>query len=140
MQTAQPAQPAQTTVAPFLMFEGRAEEAMTFYVSLIPDSRVLDVQRYGPDGPGPAGSVKTARFSLAGQTVMCSDSWVKHAFTFTPSLSLFVTCRSEAEIDRLVGALSDGGEVLMALDDYGFSRRFAWVNDRFGVSWQVNLE
>jgi predicted 3-demethylubiquinone-9 3-methyltransferase (glyoxalase superfamily) len=133
-------QTAQTTVTPFLMFEGHAEEAMTFYVSLIPDSRVLDVQRYGPDGPGAEGSMVVARFSLAGLTVMCSDSPVKHAFTFTPSASLFVTCRSEAEIDRLVGALGAGGEVLMPPGDYGFSRKFAWVNDRFGVSWQVNLE
>ena len=129
----------QTTVTPFLMFEGRAEEAMTFYVSLLPDSHVVDVQRYGPDGPGPAGSVITARFSLAGLTVMCSDSYVKHAFTFTPSSSLFVTCRSEEEVERLANALGEGGGVLMPLDDYGFSRKFAWVNDRFGVSWQLNL-
>ena len=134
MQTSQP------TVAPFLMFEGHAEEAMAFYVSVVPDSRVLDVQRYGPDGPGAAGSVQLARFSLAGLTVLCSDSYVQHAFTFTPSVSLFVTCRSEAEVDRLAGALGAGGAVLMPLGDYGFSRRFAWVNDRFGVSWQVNLE
>ena len=133
----------QPTVAPFLMFEGQAEEAMTLYVSLVPDSRVLDVQRYGPDGPGgpgAAGSVQLARFSLAGLTVLCSDSYVKHAFTFTPSVSLFLTCRSEAEVDRLAGALGAGGAVLMPLGDYGFSRRFAWVTDRFGVSWQVNLE
>ena len=135
-------QAPQATVTPFLMFQSpsRADEAMAFYVSLFPDSRVLDVQRYGPEGPGAAGSVQVARFALAGLTVRCSDSPIQHAFTFTPASSLFVTCPTEAEIDRLVGALGAGGAVLMPLGDYGFSRKFAWVNDRFGVSWQVNLE
>ena len=95
----------QTRVTPFLMFEGRAEEAMDLYVSLIPDSRVVDIQRYGPEGPGAEGSVVAATFSLGGLTVMCSDSPIKHAFTFTPSASLFVTCGSEEEIDRLVATL-----------------------------------
>ncbi len=82
----------------------------------------------------------TATFSLGGLTVMCSDSWVKHAFTFTPSVSLFVNCPTEDELDRVVAALGDGGEMLMPLDNYGFSRKFAWLNDRFGVSWQLNLQ
>ena len=62
------------------------------------------------------------------------------SFAFTPSSSLFVTCESEAEFDRLSAALTEDGEVLMPPDNYGFSRKFAWVNDRFGVSWQLNLE
>ena len=70
---------------------------------------------------------------------MCFDSPVKHAFTFTPASSLFVECESEDEIDRIAAALGDGGAVLMPLADYGFSRRFTWLNDRFGVSWQLNL-
>jgi predicted 3-demethylubiquinone-9 3-methyltransferase (glyoxalase superfamily) len=65
---------------------------------------------------------------------------MKHAFTFTPSFSLFVTCISEEEIGRLFCALSEGGAVFMPLADYGFNRQFAWVNDRFGVSWQLNLQ
>ena len=128
---------SQTTVAPFLMFEGNAEEAMNFYVSAIPDSRVIDIRRYGADGPGTEGSVMLATFSLAGLTVMCIDSSVKHAFSFTPSVSLFVTCKSEEEIDRIAATL--GHEALMPLANYGFSRRFTWFNDRFGVSWQLNL-
>ena len=60
-------------------------------------------------------------------------------FTFTPSISLFVECESDAEIERLAGALGEGGQFMMPLGDYGFSRRFAWVSDRFGVSWQINL-
>lgn len=70
---------------------------------------------------------------------MATDSWVKHAFSFTPAVSLFVECESESEIDRLNAALGEGGSSLMPIDNYGFSRRFAWVNDRFGVSWQLNL-
>lgn len=126
-------------VQPFLMFEGRAEEALNFYVSLVPDSEIISVRRYGPDGPGADGSVMVAAATVGGMKLMASDSHVKHAFSFTPSLSLFLTCASDEEIERLSAALTEGGAVLMPLDNYGFSRRFAWVNDRFGVSWQLNL-
>jgi predicted 3-demethylubiquinone-9 3-methyltransferase (glyoxalase superfamily) len=71
--------------------------------------------------------------------VLVSDSFVKHDFTFTPATSLFVDCASEAEQERLVAALCEGGMTYMPLGNYGFSRRFAWVGDRFGVSWQLNL-
>ena len=128
-----------TAVRPFLMFEGRAEEAMNFYVSLIPGSEITSIARYGPGQPGPEGSVMLATFSVAGQTVMCSDSYVKHGFTFTPASSLFVECESEEEVARLAAPLAEGGAELMPLGNYGFSRQFAWVNDRFGVSWQLNL-
>ena len=128
-----------TKVTPFLMFEGKAEVAMKFYVATIPDSRIVAIERYGPDGPGPEGSVVRAELMLAGRQIYCSDSYVKHAFSFTPSTSLFVTCAGEAEFERISGALADGGEWLMPPDDYGFSARFGWLNDRYGVSWQINL-
>lgn len=70
---------------------------------------------------------------------MCIDSPVKHGFTFTPSISLFVECESAAELDGAFQQLAAGGQVLMPLDDYGFSARFGWATDRFGVSWQLNL-
>ncbi len=127
------------SVTPFLMFEGQAEEAMNFYVKVIPDSEILNVQRHGPEGPGPEGSIFVATFSLRGLPVMVSDSYISHDFTFTPSISLFVTCQSEEEVAEFSTALAEGGEYLMPLDNYGFSRRFAWVVDRFGVSWQLNL-
>jgi len=127
-------------VAPFLMFEGKAEEAMNFYVNLIPNSRVVEITRYGTEGPGAEGTVKVATFEIHGLRIMCSDSPVEHAFSFTPSTSLFVTCSDEAEILKLSQSLGEGGELLMPLDNYGFSRKFAWLNDRFGVSWQLNLD
>lgn len=127
------------TVGPFLMFEGRAEEAMNFYISLFPDGKIDDIVRYGPGQPGGEGTVMLARFTVGGQTVRCIDSPVHHEFTFTPAFSLFVECESEEEIQRLYSALVEGGGALMPLGEYGFSRRFGWVNDRFGVSWQINL-
>jgi predicted 3-demethylubiquinone-9 3-methyltransferase (glyoxalase superfamily) len=126
-------------ITPHLMFEGVAEQAMTFYVSLFAGSEITHVERYGPGEPGPEGTIKRASFTLAGRSFNCSDSPIKHQFTFTPSISLFVDCESQAELDEAFSRLSDGGAVLMPLDNYGFSTRFGWVNDRFGVSWQLNL-
>jgi predicted 3-demethylubiquinone-9 3-methyltransferase (glyoxalase superfamily) len=127
-------------ITPFLMFQGRnAEQAMTFYTSLFDDGRVVDLARYGPDGPGPEGTVQAARFRLAGQEFLCSDSFITHQFSFTPSFSVWIETESEDELQRLFDALAEGGTQLMPLGEYGFSRRFGWVNDRFGVSWQLNL-
>lgn len=130
---------SEAKVLPCLMFQGNAEEAMSFYVSLFPSARVEDIVRYGPNQPGKEGSVVKARFSLANQTVLCTDSAVKHEFTFTAAFSFFVQCESEQEIDQLYEALAAGGSTPMPLGGYGFSRKFAWVTDRFAVSWQLNL-
>ncbi|MCM3626953.1 VOC family protein [Paenibacillus glycanilyticus] len=126
-------------ITPFLMFQGQAEEAMNYYISLIEGSGITSIARYGAEGPGAEGSVMRASFTLKGQAFMCIDSNIKHEFTFTPSFSLFMTCDSEEEIDRLYGALMDGGHALMPLGDYGFSRKFGWLADKFGVSWQLTL-
>ena len=129
-----------STMQPFLMFQdGHAERAMNLYVSLFDDGEVLDVTRWRQDEQGAEGSIKLARFRAAGQSVLASDSPMKHAFDFTPSWSFLVDCTSEQEQRRLFAELSDNGGVLMPLDNYGFSKRFAWVADRFGVSWQLNL-
>lgn len=128
------------SIATALMFQERnAEEAMNFYVSLFKGSRVVRVERYGPGEAGPEGTIKVASFQLAGHDLMCMDSPVKHAFNFTPSVSLFVECENEAELDEAFKQLSAGGAVLMPLNNYGFSRKFGWLCDRFGVSWQLNL-
>lgn len=126
-------------VTTFLMFEGQAEEAMNLYLSVFPESEVIHIDRYGPDEDGVEGTVRLARFSLAGQEYMCIDSSISHEFTFTPSISLYVECDSEAEFDELFAKLSDGGSMLMPPDNYGFSTKFGWLADRFGVSWQVNF-
>jgi predicted 3-demethylubiquinone-9 3-methyltransferase (glyoxalase superfamily) len=126
-------------VSTHLMFEGVAEEAMNFYVSLFGGSEIIKVERYGPGEPGAEGTVKVATFTLIGREFICIDSPVKHQFTFTPSISLFVDCESEAELEKVFSQLSTGGQVLMPLDNYGFSTRFGWVKDRFGPSWQLNL-
>ena len=126
-------------VIPFLMFQGDAGPALDLYTSLFDDARVLTLTRHGADGPGVEGTVQQATFSIAGQVFRCFDSSPVHDFTFTPSFSVFVDVASAEELDRLFAGLSEGGAVLMPLDEYGFSRRFGWVNDRFGVSWQLNL-
>lgn len=131
---------ATTSVRPFLMFQGgKADEAIGFWMSLFPDGAVEEVVRYGPGEAGPEDSIMWGRFRLAGQSVMVSDSPVPHKFGFTPSFSFYVECADEAELDRLFAALSDGGQVMMAPGDYGFAEKFAWVGDRFGVSWQLSL-
>ena len=127
------------TVVTFLMFEGVAEEAMKLYVSLFAGSEIKRIERYGPGEQGVEGTVKRAEFTVGSHPMMCIDSPAKHGFTFTPSISIFVDCSDEAEQQQAFEQLSQGGGVLMPLANYGFSTRFAWINDRFGVSWQLNL-
>ncbi|ARP84918.1 VOC family protein [Bordetella genomosp. 9] len=129
-----------TQITPFLMFQnGEAEAAMNFYVSLFPDGEVEQIKHYEAGQAGPEGSVMTAVLRIAGQRIVCFNSPVRHDFDFTPAISLFVECASESEFERLAAALSEDGHILMAPDNYGFSRRFTWVNDRYKVSWQLNL-
>jgi predicted 3-demethylubiquinone-9 3-methyltransferase (glyoxalase superfamily) len=125
-------------VATVLMFEGAAEQAMNTYVALFKGA-IEQVDRYRPGEPGPEGWIKRAAFTLAGHDIVCFDSSIKHGFTFTPATSLWIDCENEAELDEAYRVLSDGGAVLMPVGQYGFSARFAWVNDRFGVSWQLNV-
>lgn len=127
------------TITPFLMFEGDAEEAMSFYVSLFDGSHIDSILRYRAGEAGSEGSIKIASFTLCGRPFYCSDSPIKHDFTFTPSMSLFIELDDESDLDHAFAQLAAGGEELMPLNNYGFSRKFGWVNDRFGVSWQLNL-
>lgn len=121
------------------MFNGQAEEAMNFYVSLFEQSEIVNITRYGAGDTGDDGTVQYATFSLKGQQVMCIDSNISHAFTFTPAISLYVVCDTVEEIDRVFGKLAQGGAILMPLDAYPFSTRYGWVQDRYGVSWQLSL-
>ncbi len=123
----------------FLMFEGKAEEAMNFYTSLFEQSEIISMQKYGANESGVEGTVVHATFSIKGQQFMCIDSNIKHEFTFTPAISLYVTCDTEDEINLAYEQLTNGGGVLMPLQAYPFSEKFCWVADKFGVTWQLTL-
>jgi predicted 3-demethylubiquinone-9 3-methyltransferase (glyoxalase superfamily) len=131
--------PMTARLTTLLMFAGQAQEAMRFYVSLLPDGKVESIARYGPGQPGAEGSVKHAVFRLGGQRLTCIDSPVKQPFTFTPAMSLVLACPTEPELDDLYHRLSEGGTILVPLDSYPFNPRFGWVTDRFDVSWQLSL-
>ncbi|MBO0796977.1 MAG: VOC family protein, partial [Ktedonobacteraceae bacterium] len=120
-----------------LWFDDNAEEAVNFYTSMFKRSKVGPVTRYGEEGPGTAGKVMTVAFQLEGQEFMAVNGGPD--FTFTPAISFFVNCETQAEIDELWSRLSEGGSVLMELGAYPFSEKFGWVADKFGVSWQLNL-
>lgn len=124
----------------FLMFEGRAEEAIHFYTSIFQEAQIININKYGPGEAGAEGTVKLGIFSIHGQEYMCIDSTVKHGFTFTPAVSIYVRCDTEEEIENFFSSLSRGGSVLMPLGPYPFSKKFAWLTDKFGVSWQLNME
>jgi predicted 3-demethylubiquinone-9 3-methyltransferase (glyoxalase superfamily) len=126
------------SILPFLMFQGDGSAALDFYMSVFSDARIEEMERYGSGEAGPEGSIKLARFTVGGQSVLCSDSFVKHAFSFTPSFSFFVECGSADEVKRLSDVLKERGSETMPAANYGFSTLFAWVSDRFGVSWQLN--
>ncbi len=124
-----------TTAKPFLMFQGGvAQAALDLYLATFPDSRMVRAEHYAEGQGGPEGTIKVAVFTLCGREFMCSDSPIKHGFSFTPSSSTFVDFDAEAELERVFAVLSKDGQVLMPLGNYGFSKRFGWLNDRFGVS------
>ena len=112
---------------------------MNFYVALFDNSEILEIQRYGKAGPAKEGTIMIAKFKLNGKEFICSDSYVKHEWTFTPAVSMFVECKTENELEKLFKKLSEDGKVFMELNNYGFSRKFGWVGDKFGLSWQLNL-
>ena len=130
-----------TSILPFLMFQnGKASAALDFYARIFPDARIDKIERYGPGEASPEGTIRLARFTIGGQSVKCIDSPVPHAFDFTPAFSFFVECETEDEVRHFSDTLKEGGAELMPIANYGFSRLFAWVSDRFGVSWQINCQ
>jgi predicted 3-demethylubiquinone-9 3-methyltransferase (glyoxalase superfamily) len=130
-------------ITTFLFFVGKqfgkCEEAMNFYISLFKNSRINTIARYLPGENGPAGKIKHAEFTLNGQQFMAMENDREQPFSFNPAISFFVTCDTEKEIDGLFKKLSQDGDVMMELNKYPFSEKFGWVNDRYGVSWQLNL-
>jgi predicted 3-demethylubiquinone-9 3-methyltransferase (glyoxalase superfamily) len=120
---------------------GKAEEAIRFYTSLFKNSEIKSINYWSDGEPGgEEGLVKLALFTLSGQEYMASENTGKHNFSFTPSISIFVNCESEEEINYLFNKLSEGGIVMMPPDDYGFSKKFAFIQDKYGVSWQLNIK
>ena len=113
-------------IVPFLWFDGNAEAAMNFYVSVFKNSKVVSVSRYGDAGPGPKGTVMSATFQLEGQPFYALNGGPQ--FKFTPAISLFVNCETQAEVDELWTKLTAGG---------GSEQPCGWLQDRFGLSWQI---
>jgi predicted 3-demethylubiquinone-9 3-methyltransferase (glyoxalase superfamily) len=113
-------------ITPFLWFDDQAEEAVEFYLSVFPDSRILDVARYGEAGPGPAGSVMTVRFELDGNEFLAINGGPAH-YGFDESISFVIDCAGDKEVDHYWEALTDGGEEIAC----------GWLKDRYGLRWQV---
>jgi predicted 3-demethylubiquinone-9 3-methyltransferase (glyoxalase superfamily) len=114
------------TITPFLMFEGVAEDAMNLYVSLFKNSEISHIERYEAGEQGAEGSIKKANFIVGGQHLICIDSPMKHDFSFTPAISIFVNCEDEEELHNAFKQLSSDGSVLMPLDNYGFHGNSTW--------------
>lgn len=112
-------------ITPFLWFDGKAEEAANFYVSIFKNSKIASVTRCGEAGPGPKGSVMSVTFQLDGQDFFALNGGPH--FTFTPAISFFVNCETQQEIDELWDKLSAGGE----------KSRCGWLKDKYGLSWQI---
>jgi predicted 3-demethylubiquinone-9 3-methyltransferase (glyoxalase superfamily) len=112
-------------IAPFLWFDSKAEEAANFYVSIFKNSQVVRVTRYGDAGPGPKGTVMSVIFQLEGQEFFALNGGPQ--FTFTPAISFFVSCETQQEVDELWEKLSAGGR----------KDRCGWLQDKYGLSWQV---
>ena len=112
-------------ITPFLWFDGKAEEAVNFYVSIFKNSKVGSITRYGDAGPGPKGTVMIATFQLEGQDFIALNGGPQ--YTFTPAISLFVDCKTQQEVDDLWNKLSEGGK----------TDRCGWLRDKYGLSWQI---
>src|SRR5437588_6280186 len=112
-------------IVPFLWFDGNAEEAVNFYVSIFKNSRVVSVTRYGDAGPGVKGTVMSCTFQLEGQEFIALNGGPQ--FKFTEAISLFVNCETQEEVDELWEKLAAGGE----------KQRCGWLKDKFGLSWQI---
>jgi predicted 3-demethylubiquinone-9 3-methyltransferase (glyoxalase superfamily) len=116
---------AMQKITPFLWFDSNAEEAANFYTSIFKNSKILNVARYGEAGPGPKGSAMTVTFELEGQQFTALNGGPH--YTFSPAISFFVNCETQAEVDDLWERLSAGGKEVQC----------GWLQDKFGVSWQI---
>ena len=120
--------------------DGNAENAMNFYVALFDNSKIVTLKRWGKEAPIAEGKIMQATFELDGNLFMCSDSPPIHEWDFSPAFSNYLECKNEVELNYLFSSLSEKGKITMELNNYGFSQKFGWVIDQFGVSWQLNLK
>jgi len=129
-------------ITPFLWFDNNAEEAVNFYTSLFSDSKILTITRYDETGAKAsgqkAGSAMTVEFKLEGQNFTALNGGPH--FKLNQSTSFFVYCESDEKIEKIYNKLSEGGQILFPLDKYDWSPRYAWVIDRFGLSWQLDVD
>jgi predicted 3-demethylubiquinone-9 3-methyltransferase (glyoxalase superfamily) len=112
-------------IVPFLWFDKEAEEAVNFYVSIFKNSIITSVSRYGQAGPGPKGSVMSLQFELEGLKFIALNGGPQ--YKFTPAISMFVSCATQAEVDELWDKLAAGGGL----------QQCGWVQDRYGLTWQI---
>ena len=112
-------------ITPFLWFDGKAEEAANFYVSIFDNAKIHNASRYAENTPGEVGTVMTVSFALDGQEFIALNGGPQ--FTFTPAVSFFIDCKTQAEVDHFWDRLSEGGQ----------TSQCGWLQDKYGVSWQV---
>ncbi|AEH02559.1 VOC family protein [Lacinutrix sp. 5H-3-7-4] len=120
--------------------DGNAENAMNFYINIFKNSKIINLKRWEKNAPMAEGKIMQATFNLDGNLFMCSDSPPIHDWNFTPAVSNYLECENEKELESLFTKLSENGKVMMPLNNYGFSQKFGFIEDQFGVSWQLNLE
>jgi predicted 3-demethylubiquinone-9 3-methyltransferase (glyoxalase superfamily) len=127
------------SILPSLTFNGTALDAVHFYQEVFRDAELKILQLYD-ENSDMSGSVMQAALSIQGQIIRMTDSPVPTEFKFTPSMSFFIDCLTLDEADLYYRKLKHHGAILMPLDDYGNRDFFAWVQDKFGVCWQINFQ
>lgn len=121
---------------PFITLEGQAQLALDLYAEVFPDFALHALTHHAAPHDD---LIMTAMFEVKGQAMMISDSFISHQWSITPGISFFIDLEGESELNRLAAVLAEGGLVHMPAGNYGFSTLFAWVQDRFGVNWQLNV-
>jgi predicted 3-demethylubiquinone-9 3-methyltransferase (glyoxalase superfamily) len=124
------------TIVPYLWFKDRAKEAVQFYVSIFKNSVIVEQSHIEEETPS-GKDIYMATFKLGGQEFYALEGGP--LFSFNPAISLMVSCETEEELSNLWEKLSEKGEILMELGEYPFSKKYGWLNDRYGVSWQLIL-
>jgi predicted 3-demethylubiquinone-9 3-methyltransferase (glyoxalase superfamily) len=112
-------------ITPFLWFDGQAEDAANFYVSIFENAKILSVSRYGEEAPGTTGTVMTVSFELDGQKFVALNGGPE--YKFTPAISFSIDCKTQQEVDHFWNRLSEGGE----------TSQCGWLDDKYGITWQV---